>query len=173
MARQHTGVRTSSWAAPKRHAVDSRDEGVAAELTADRIHHVLSQGSVLERQELVDRLPPHPLKGTVRVLMDSASPCTPVAALAALALQYGLRSDPAVGAALAAALRARAIELVGTESDRDLLSITLSRLALAHSRALASLHQLGDVSTPVVIALAATWWDDPSRPRARRRGQSA
>ncbi len=110
------------------------------ELTAERIHRALSGGSLREREALVDRLPSHPLKGTVRLLMDSSSPCTPVAALAALAQEYCYGRDPAVGAPLAAALYARGSEIMRTETDHDLLMITLSRLAFAHFRALARLR---------------------------------
>lgn len=110
------------------------------DLTAEQIHRILSQGSLRERQALVDRLPFHPLKGTVRLLMDSSSPCTPVAALAALAQEYCNGRDAAIGAPLAAALYVRGSEIMRTEMDHDLLTITLSRLAFAHFRALARLR---------------------------------
>ncbi len=145
MARQRTGARLREVTAPGQRTDDwdaGDRAGAAAEpaLDAERVHHVLRDGSLDERQALVDRLPPHPLKGTVRLLMDSSSPSTPIAALAALASEYCQGRDPAVGAPLAAALYARGAELARTESNRDLLSITLSRLAYAHFRALSRLR---------------------------------
>lgn len=146
MARQRTGAQLHVVAGPSRQADDRAPgdrAGAGAEpaLDAELIHHVLRQGSVDERQELVDRLPPHPLKGTVRLLMDSSSPSTPIAALAALAHEYCNGRDPAVGAPLAAALYARGAEIARTESNQDLLSITLARLALAHFSAVTRLRR--------------------------------
>ena len=109
------------------------------EITPDRIHRVLRDGTVAERQEMVDALPAHPLKGTVRTLMASTSPGTPVAALAALAEQYCFGRHPAVGAPLAAGLHARGREILRTEPDHGLLSIAMTRLTLAHIKALALL----------------------------------
>lgn len=152
MARGHTQAQRRDPPMPDREASPPGDADEA--LTGASIHRVLRDGSLRDRQALVDRLPAHPLKGTVRALMGASSPCAPVAALATLALHYSLRSDPDLGATLASALRARARELAGTESARDLRSITLARLALAHSRALVVQHGLDDVSTPLVIAVA-------------------
>jgi hypothetical protein len=147
MARQRTGAQLHQVASARPARARRRDDRAGAgpqpALDAERIHRVLREGTLGERQALVDRLPPHPLKGTVRLLMDSSSPCTPVAALAALASEYCNGLDAEVGAPLAAALYARAAEIVRDDSNHDLLSITLSRLASAHFAALSLLRRRG------------------------------
>jgi hypothetical protein len=148
MARQRTGAQLHDvvvrerWARG-RHRYDLAGAAPQPAFDAEQIHRTLREGSLGERQALVDQLPPHPLKSTVRLLMDSSSACTPIAALAALASEYCQGRDPAVGAPLAAALYARGAEIVRTESNQDLLSITLARLALAHFKALSRLRQHG------------------------------
>jgi hypothetical protein len=148
MARQRTGAQLHDVVAPdrwarSRHRYDLAGAAPQPAFDAEQIHRILREGSLGERQALVDQLPPHPLKSTVRLLMDSSSACTPIAALAALASEYCQGRDPAVGAPLAAALYARGAEIVRTESNQDLLSITLARLALAHFKALSRLRRHG------------------------------
>jgi hypothetical protein len=116
-------------------------------LTFECIHDVLFRGSLSEREALVRCLPPHPLKHTVLVLMDSSSPTTAIAALAALARQYCYGSEPAVGAPLAAALHALGTEVLHREEDSALLRLTLSRLAFARTRALALLGRFDELMT--------------------------
>ncbi len=148
MARQRTGAQLHELVAParwarSRHRYDRAGAAPQPALDAEQVHHVLREGSLGERQALVDQLPPHPLKSTVRLLMESSSQCTPIAALAALASEYCLGRDADVGAPLAAALYARGAEIARTESNQDLLSITLSRLAFAHFKALSRLRRHG------------------------------
>lgn len=134
------------------------------ELTAEWMFRVVSEGTLEERRALVDLLPAQPLKSTVRLLMDSPSPFTRLAALAALAQQYCFGGNPAVGAPLAAALHAHGTQIVDVEPAHGLLAITLSRLAYAHIRALALLRRLDDVMA------VAQEYGIPGRPSLPSKG---
>lgn len=93
----------------------------------------------------MDALPPHPLRDTVRTLMRSSCPGTPLAALAALARTYCRESSPETGTTLAAALHALGRQLAPKLPDGDLVAVALSQLATAHLGALARLARFDEL----------------------------
>jgi hypothetical protein len=114
-------------------------------VTAESVRRTLREGSISDRQALVKALPHHPLKSTVHVLMESDSPVTLVAGLAALTRRYCFGNQPAVGAPLAAGLHAHGCDLMRESPAHGLLDLTLSGVAIAHLSALMRLQRFDEI----------------------------
>jgi hypothetical protein len=134
-------------------------------LTAESVRRTLRDGTLAQRRALVDRLPRHPLKSTARALMESASPATSLAALAALARRYCFGSQPEVGAALAAGVHAHGCDLMRDSPAHSLLDLALSGVAIAHVSALMQLSRHEEIVA--VTARYAAIHEDSHEENAR------
>lgn len=115
-------------------------------LDADRIYRVLRHGTAVDRRQLVESLPPAPLRDAALALVGSDQPGMVVVALGSCIIGYCAGSAPREGAQLALAVHRLALELVERDPEHGLLETTLSGLASSYVNAA---NLLGDSAAVV------------------------
>src|SRR5262245_31883527 len=117
-------------------------------LSADSIYGILKSGTGSERREMVQTLPPDPMRDMALALLDADSPGIALVALGPVTINYCNGRDPQVGAELAFALHRLAFELYQSAPDHsNLLPTTLSGFAYNYVNALNLRGRSQDVVT--------------------------
>lgn len=116
-------------------------------MNAEAIHRVLKHGSAADRLALVRSLPRGPFTDVALSVVASDRPGMVVVALGPSAIGYCSGAAPEIGAELAWALHAYAVDLFEGTPDHGLIPTTLSGLADSFVRACNLLGRSTDVLT--------------------------